>query len=139
MEAIKELLKVRERLNSQLRTTQSEVDAVEKAIKVLERENPESAIGTKELRTLGVSDAVRRLVKGEFVTTTKVRDQLIMGGFPCPNGKGALLDVVWSTMRRFANKPDFEAGKVDGKFALRRRAGRDGSILPLGESSKALQ
>ncbi|HTU40279.1 MAG TPA: hypothetical protein VMF10_01125 [Candidatus Aquilonibacter sp.] len=139
MEAIRELLKVRDRLTSQLRAIQSEVDAVEKAVKVLEREHPEAAIRTKELSNLGLSDAIRHLVQDKLVTTIKVRDLLIQGGFSYPQGKGKLLDVVWSTMRRLGRNPGYETGKVDGKFALRRRLPRDGSVLTATETVKALQ
>jgi hypothetical protein len=140
MEAIKELLLLRERLQSQLRTLQSEVEAVDKAIKVLEREHPESAIKTKELSSLGITDAIRRLVKSEYVSPVKVRDQLILGGFPCPKGKSKLLNTVWSTMKRFEDSPEYEKGKVDGQFALRRKpTQRDASLLPLNESAKGVQ
>src|ERR1700751_3218841 len=100
MEAIKELLIVRERLQSQIRALEGEVDAVNKAIKVLEREDPETAMKTKQLGNLGTTDAIRRLIGSEFVTPITVRDQLILGGFPCRNGKQRLLNVVWATMKR---------------------------------------
>jgi hypothetical protein len=140
MEAIKELLLLRERLESQLRILQSEVDAVNKAIKVMEREHPESAIKTKELSSLGVTDAIRRTIKGELITPLQVRDQMILGGFPCPKGKSKLLNIVWATMQRLGESSDYEVGKSDGKFALRRKASpRDASMLPLAESAKAVQ
>lgn len=140
METIEKLQKLRDRLQSQLRIIQSEFDAVDKTIKLYEREFPESPVKTQELRSLGMTDAVRRIVKGEYVTPLKVRDQLIQGGFPCPNGASNLLDTVWSTMRRLGTTSEYEAGKKDGKFVLRRRnMPKNASLTPQTEAMKTLQ
>jgi len=139
MEAIRELQRVRERLETQLRAIQSEMDAVSKAIKVLEREQPQSVeIKGKELSALTFTDAVRRLISEEYVTPLKVRDQLIRGGFPHSKDKTKLLNSVWATMQRLVKGSGFEQGKLDGKFAVRRTRSSE-STLPLGDQKAAVQ
>src|SRR5205809_7760459 len=122
MEAIRELQRVKDKLESQLRVIQSEIDAINKSIKVLERDNPEEAVKGRELRGLGITDAIRLSIRSELITPLKVRDQLLQAGFSFPKGKLKLLNTVFSTMKRLAKTPEFEAGKVDGKFAVRRKA-----------------
>jgi len=147
MDATKELLLLRERLESQLRVLQSEIDSINKAVKLLERERPsferdkpEQAIKPKQFSSLGVTDAIRSILRGEFVTPLQVRDQLLLGGFP-HSGKSKLLNIVWATMKRLGQGDGYEIGTANGgKFAVRRKAApRDPAMLPLGESGKALQ
>jgi len=143
MDPTKQLHLVREKLQSQIRVLQGEVEALDKTLKVLQREDPEAAMNRKELRTLGTTDAIRRLIGSEFITPHTIRDQLILGGFPCRNGKQKLLNIVWATMKRLGKSrtSGFEIGQAtDGKFALRRKASPHGAnLLPLVESEKAVQ
>ena len=144
MEAIRQLQAVQGRLEAQLRAIQSELDAVKKAISVLQRdlqqrEQEVVEIRPKELSGMRITEAIRRLIQNDFTTPLTVRDQLMRGGFPHKD-KGKLLNVVWATMQRLSNTAEYEAGKADGKFALRRRAASGNSpTLPLAESAKAVQ
>ena len=121
MEAIRELTKIRKRLHDQLRDLQVEVDAIDMAIKVLEREDEKegSVSESDEFSNTGFADGCRSIVGPEFITPPEVRDRLILGGFKHKD-KTKVLSGVYATLKRMAgsNGP-FESGKLNGKKAYR--------------------
>lgn len=144
MEAIDQLIRIKDQLENKLRSTQAELSAINKAIELVRREHlslPESTATpspvlmskrSNDISRMGLSDAIRAVIRFELVTPSQVRDSLLMGGFPVPKkGKGRLLNYVFVTMKRFAQGPEFERGEINGKFAVRRRkdlAAKDDSL-----------
>ena len=121
MEAKRELTRIRKRLHDQLRDLQVEVDAIDMAIKVLEREDEKegSVSESDEFSNTGFADGCRSIVSPEFITPPEVRDRLILGGFKHKD-KTKVLSGVYATLKRLAgsNGP-FESGKLNGKKAYR--------------------
>ena len=121
MEAIRELTKIRQRKHDQLHALQVEVDAIDKAIELLERENQNegSASMSKEFAKTGFADGCRSIVGPEFVAPLEVRDRLIRGGFKHVS-KTKVLGGVYATLKRLAgpNGP-LETGTLNGKKAYR--------------------
>lgn len=127
---IQELRRIKSRLETTIRSSQSELDVINKAIELVEREQGRPTVTllgadaqtrTRDFAKLGLSDAVRKIVGGDFTTPFEVRDALLIGGFPVPKaGKGRLLNYVFVTLKRLASTSELEAGKKDGKFAVRR-------------------
>ncbi len=120
-QAIRELTKVRQRLHDQLHELQVEVDAIEKAINVLDREdqNDGSASTNKEFAKTGFADGCRSIVGSEFITPLEVRDRLIRGGFK-HKSKSKVLGGVYATLKRLAGpKGPFDVGARDGRKVYR--------------------
>ena len=121
MDAIRELTKLQQRKHDQLCALQVEVDTIDKAIELLERENQSEGLTStsKEFAKTGFADGCRSIVGPEFVTPPEVRDRLIRGGFK-HESKIKVLGGVYSTLKRLAgpNGP-FEAGTMNGKKAYR--------------------
>ena len=121
MEATRELLRIKQRKQDQLRELQVEVDAIDKAVELLERESQSegSTSTSKEFAKTGFADGCRSIVGPEFVTPPEVRDLLIRGGFKHAS-KIKVLSGVYATLKRLAgqNGP-FEAGTMNGKKAYR--------------------
>ena len=121
MEAIRQLTKIGKRLHDQLRDLQVEVDAIDKAIKVLEREDEKegSVSESDEFSNTGFADGCRSIVGPELITPLEVRDRLIRGGFK-NRDKAKVLGGVYATLKRLAgsNGP-FEGGTLNGKKAYR--------------------
>jgi hypothetical protein len=123
-----ELRRIKSRLEGTIRSSQSELDVINKAIELVEREQGTSPkaflLGTGENRDfakLGLTEAIRKCVGSEFVIPSEVRDTMLMGGFPVPKaGKGRLLNYVFVTLKRLAKTGELDAGKKGGKFAVRR-------------------
>jgi len=124
MEAVKELTRLRERIQLQLRELQSELDAIDKAVQLLEREGRRSAssVNEKQFAKFGLSDAVRKIVGDEWISPTEVRDVLMQGGYP-NKGKGKLLGSVFATLKRLGigNKAEFEMKRIDDKIKYRKK------------------
>ena len=123
MEAIRELTKLRQRKYGQLRELKVEVDAIDKAIELLEREKHREGLTStsKEFSKTGFADGCRSIVGPEFITPLEIRDRLIRGGFK-HNSKTKVLGGVYATLKRLAgpNGP-FENGTLNGKKAYRVR------------------
>ena len=121
MEVTRELVKIKKRKQDQLRALQSEVDAIDKSIELLEREKQSGAsTGTsKEFANTGFADGCRSIVGPEFITPLEIRDRLISGGFK-HKSKTKVLGGVYATLKRLAgpNGP-FETGTLNGKKAFR--------------------
>ncbi len=121
MEATRELVRIKQRKQDQLRELQVEVDAIDKAVELLERESQSegSTSTSKEFAKTGFADGCRSIVGPEFVTPLEVRDRLIRGGFK-HESKSKVLSGVYATLKRLAgpNGP-FEAGTMNGKKAYR--------------------
>ena len=121
MEAIRELTKIRKRLHDQLRDLQVEVDAIDRTINVLEREDEKegSVSESDEFSNTGFADGCRSIVGHEFIAPQEVRDRLILGGFKHKD-KTKVLSGVYATLKRLAgsNGP-FESEKLNGKKAYR--------------------
>ena len=121
MEAIRELTKLQQRKHDQLRELQVEVDAIDKAIELLEREKQSEALtGTsKEFAKTGFADGCRSIVGPEFITPLEVRDRLIRGGFK-HKSKSKVLGGVYATLKRLAGpKGPFDVGARDGRKVYR--------------------
>ncbi len=121
MEAIRELTRIKQRKHDQLRALQFEVDAIDKAIELLEREDQSegSASKSKEFAKTGFADGCRSIVGPEFITPLEVRDRLIRGGFK-HKSKAKALSGVYATLKRLAGANGlFEVGKLNGKKAYR--------------------
>ena len=128
---IQELKRIKSRLESTIRSSQSELEVIDKAIGLVEREQviPKTLLvldtdaqpRTREFAKLKLTDAIRKAVGNDFIIPSEVRDALLLGGFPLPKaGKGRLLNYVFVTLKRLANTGEMEGGKKDGKFAVRR-------------------
>ena len=121
MEVILELTKIRKRLQDQLRDLQVEVDAIDRTINVIEREDEKegSVSESDEFSNTGFADGCRSIVGHEFIAPREVRDRLILGGFKHKD-KTKVLSGVYATLKRLAgsNGP-FESEKLNGKKAYR--------------------
>ena len=108
-------------MHDQLLDLQGEVDAIDKAIKVLEREDEKegSVSDSDEFSKTGFADGCRSIVGPEFITPLEVRDRLICGGFKHKD-KTKVLGGVYATLKRLSgsNGP-FESEKLNGKKAYR--------------------
>jgi isoaspartyl peptidase/L-asparaginase-like protein (Ntn-hydrolase superfamily) len=122
MEAIRELERIRERLGGQLRVLQSELDAVNKAIQLLQREQASAGTPAEAQRfaKAGLAESIRQVVGTVFTVPRQIRNRMLEGGYRAPS-KAKLLNAVYATCKRLAEKGEFEAGKVDGKLAFRKK------------------
>ncbi len=124
MDAIGQLNRLKERLEGQLHTTRTELDAVDKALQLLEREQSAEplAAGDKRFARLGLSDSCRQIVGEEWTTPLEVRNRMLQGGYQSKNKKKAnLLNAIYATLKRLAESGTFEAGKKNGKLAFRKK------------------
>ncbi len=130
MQARDQLANLRARLQQQIEQLQSEINIVDGAIKLLDRDNglskpliaSISTIGTaqtKRFKKMGLSDAVRDLVRGEYVSPTEIRDELPRGGYR-NSDSSKLLASVYATLKRL-KKSTLEASVIDGKVKYRQR------------------
>jgi len=123
-----ELRRIKSRLEATIRSSQSELDVINKAIELVEREQgkPAKALflssgDNQDFAKLGLTEAIRKCVGSDFVIPSEVRDSMLMGGFPVPKGgRGRLLNYVFVTLKRLAKTGELDAGKKSGKFAVRR-------------------
>jgi len=122
MDTIQELMRVRAGIQDQLRESQSELQAVDTTIKLLQRERQSNieTTNTKEFAKGGLSDACRGILGSELVTPLQVRDRLMLGGYPAKS-KSKLLSSVYATVKRLAMRGEIEAGKLGGKSAYRKK------------------
>jgi len=137
---IQELTQIKHRLESTIRSCQTELDAINKAIELVQREqggkstliSTDGSRKVNEFARLGLSDACRHVVGAEFISPSEVRDSLLLGGYPIPKkGKGRLLNYVFVTLKRLSDTGgEFERGKKNGKFAVRRFPAREATKLP---------
>ena len=124
MQAVLELTRVRQKLQQKVEALQEEVTSIDRAIRVLERENP-SRINTvngssgRQFKKMGLSESCLAIVGGDLVKPSTVRDRLTAGGYPMQT-KTKLLSSVFATLRRLADRGQLEAGTIDGKRAFRR-------------------
>lgn len=127
MQAKIELLKLKERIRRQIITLESELATVDRTIELLERENPQSGAAAenqhrdRRFAKLGLSDAIRQVIAGEWLTPSEVRDELLRGGYAIDDKK-KLLGYVFATAKRLAEKGDLEGSKVEGRLKYRKRA-----------------
>jgi len=123
MEAIRELEKIKERIAAQLHTMQTELDAVNKAIGLLEREqrNEAGSMQSKRFAKAGLAQSIREIVRGsQFMRPAQIRDCMLEGGYT-PRTKANFLNAVYATAKRLAVSGEFEKGKLNGKLAFRKR------------------
>jgi hypothetical protein len=124
MDAIHELSDMRNKLENQIRTLKSELEAVEKTIQLLKRENattsPRNA-EDKSFSRIGLTEACRKSIGDEWISPSEIREQLLKRGFKTPN-KAKLLNAVFATLRRLAAKGEFEGQRIDGKLKYRKVA-----------------
>jgi hypothetical protein len=129
MEAIRELSQVRNKLETQIRTLQSEMEAIDKAIQLVQREtaanNPKSA-PDKSFAKVGLTTACREMIGTEWITPFEIREQLLRRGFKTEH-KAKLLNAIFATLRRLAKKGEFESQRINDKLRYRRTAAREHS------------
>jgi hypothetical protein len=139
---IQELTQIKTRIESMIRSYQAELDAINKAIELVQRERKDgqtvpirgilpSRTTGREFAKLSLSDACRAAVPhNEFITPAEVRNAMLMGGFPEPTkGRGRLLNYVFVTLKRMASTGEFEKGLKDGKFAVRKPQAKETSYI----------
>lgn len=128
MQAIQELMQLKEGLQKHIGVLQSEMATVDKAIQLLEREGQRSTqtINEKQFSKTGLSDACRLIVGNEWISPGEIRDRMIQGGFK-NNGKSKLLGSVFATCKRLAASEEFDVGRVDEKQKYRKRQSVDGA------------
>jgi hypothetical protein len=119
MEAVKELVRLRERIQVQLRELQLEFDVVNKAIQLLEREG-QPEVNDKRFAKMGLSEACRQIVNGDWITPSGVRDILMRGGFKNEN-KSKLLGYVFATLKRLQQASEFEVKRIDDRLKYRKK------------------
>ena len=131
MTAIDELERVKQGIESQIQSLRAELDAIDKAISVLKREQTRpSTLGrsAEDFSKMGLSDACRKIVGEEFISPVIVRDRLRAGAYPNQD-KGKLLGSVYATVKRLAESGEFEAQKVEGEPTKYRKRPQGGSAL----------
>lgn len=129
MEAIKELTRIKDKLQAQIHSLEVETAAIEKAIQLLERENrPETVlVQEKRFSKLGLSDACREIAGAEWLSPLEVREQLMRGGFKSDD-KVKLLNSVFATLKRLAKMGELEARRVDSKLKYRKRQAAEQTV-----------
>ena len=122
MDAISELTRIRGRLKLKLLDLEAEIDAVDRAIGLLEAEQSLSNVKARSRRfvKMGLSEACREIIGSDYITPIEVRDMLRQGGYP-KSAKSKLLNSVYATLKRLTAN-DFEKGKVNGKTVFRKPA-----------------
>jgi hypothetical protein len=122
MQAKQELTRLKEKLQKHIAVLNAEMDTVDKAIRLLERESESGAMTgpqDRKFRNMGLSETCRLIVGGEWISPTEVRDQMTHGGFK-NDDKSKLLAAVYATLKRLGNN-ELEGKKVDGKMKYRKR------------------
>ena len=125
MQAVLELTKVQQRLRGKIDALESELTAIDQAIRVLQRESPAevskvNGSAGKQFKQMGLSEACLAIVGSELIKPVTVRDRLMAGGYRVKN-KAKLLSSVFPTLARLASLGKLEAGTVGGKRAFRRK------------------
>ena len=98
---------------------------VDKAVQLLDREGKFAATTftataqDKRFSKMGLSEACRAIVGGEWTLPSEVRNQMLQGGFKTDD-KAGLLSSVFATLKRLATK-DLEGAKIEGKMRYRKR------------------
>ena len=127
MDTVTELRRLHRTLLDTLATVQLEVDSVNKAIEIFEREQNKLAdqsarrANGEEFSDMGLANSCRKIVGSKFISPLEVRNELVAGGYPIKSTKGKLLGSVYATMRRDQKKGEFEARKEDGRWCFRKK------------------
>lgn len=122
MQAKQELTQLKEKLQKHIAVLNAEMDTVDKAIRLLDRENESSGVTgqqDKRFAKVGLSDTCRQIVGNEWISPTEVRDAMMQGGYKKAD-KGKLLGSVFATLKRLS-KSELEGKRVDGKMKYRKR------------------
>jgi hypothetical protein len=132
MQAIRALEDLKSRLEAQIATTQADLEAVARAIRLLERETPETlsqmspeaanvAGNTpRPIMPAGLSDLCRQIIEDQWIAPLNVRDRLMELGYPNTD-KHRLLSSVYATLKRLADNGELESRKIDGASTEFRR------------------
>jgi hypothetical protein len=121
MQAREELTQLKDKLRKQISVLEAEMETVDSAIRLLEREHQQpSATGVQSRRfaKTGLSDACREIVGSEWILPSEVRNRMTQGGYKAEKAK--LLSSVFATLKRLAGK-ELEGKKIDGKMKYRKR------------------
>lgn len=121
MQAKQELTQLKERLQKQIVVLQSEMSVVDQAIELLDREDmsiPSTGRNGSRFSSLGLSEAIRKVVTSDWTSPTEVRDELMHGGYPTDD-KSKFLGSVFATMKRLRRR-DLEAKRIGGKLKYRK-------------------
>jgi len=122
MQAKQELAQLKEKLQRHIAVLNAEMDTVDKAIRLLDRENESSGVTghqDKRFAKVGLSDTCRQIVGNEWISPAEVRDVMMQGGYRKAD-KGKLLGSVFATLKRLS-KNELEGKRVDGKMKYRKR------------------
>jgi hypothetical protein len=122
MEAPRELIRLKQRIENDLRELQGKLDAVNQTMRLLERdgEAKPDIHRSREFANMGLAEACRAAIQTEFISPAEVRDLLVRGGFPSSTGKTKLLNSIYATIKRLSEKGEFERGKANGRQVFRR-------------------
>ena len=77
-------MRLKEKLQKQIRVLESELEAIDKAIHLLAREKGSAGPGghsDAKFKKLGLSDACRQIVGSEWILPSEVRNQMMQGGY----------------------------------------------------------
>ena len=121
MEAIRQLLKAKEGLAARRREIDSELDAIDRAVRILQRDEQaqSDAIDTKRFKRAGLAEGCRLVVGSEWIAPVEVRDVLLAGGYQAKS-KTKLLNGVYATCKRLADT-EFDMADVGGKKKFRKK------------------
>jgi hypothetical protein len=122
MQAKQELTRLKEKLQKHIAVLNAEMETVDKAIGLLERENESGATSgphDRKYRSMGLSETCRKIIGSEWISPAEVRDQMVRGGFKTEE-KSNLLAAVYATLKRLTKK-ELEGKKIDGKMKYRKR------------------
>ena len=124
MNALTELRRIQGTLLRKIETAQLEVDAINKTIEILERQNskPDHRASGKEFSDMGLADSCRKIIGAELISPLEVRNRLVAGGYPIKSTKGKLLGSVYATVKRAERKGELEAQKEDGRWCFRKKS-----------------
>jgi hypothetical protein len=124
MQATQQLTQLKERLRRQIAVLESELNTVDKAIQLLEREHVAGAgdqpYQDRRYAKMGLTDACRLVIGSEWLAPVQVRDEMLRGGFNIEQKK-KLLGYCFATLKRLAQKGDLEGKQIDGKLKYRKR------------------
>src|SRR5260370_6793541 len=103
MQAKQELMQLKEKLRKHIAELNAEMDTVDKAIRLLERESASGITGhqDRQFRNSGLSEACRQIVGAEWILPSEVRNKMMQGGYKSASknanksgSKGRLLAAV---------------------------------------------
>jgi hypothetical protein len=122
MQAIQELMQLKEGLQKHIGVLQSEMTTVDKAIQLLEREGQRSpqSLNDRRFAKIGLSDSCRLIVGDDWISPGEIRDRLMQGGYK-NDSKSKLLGSVFATCKRLAKAGQFEVKRLDEKQKYRKR------------------